>query len=309
MKSTPAMHRRFARAAVLSAFAGLLASCGTVELSGDTLHRVDKALESRKKPSLRTWQEDQGEGGRAKLLKLAELQTGLLLRWDTVSITSEPTNRHSVNWTVSMHGKAGSIASAVPLTRDGYFLTAAHCVERGPMTLVIATRDRKMTKKPVRVVWKGNMDARGPDLAVIHADLEPLLPFHGADAATLSPGDEVAITGWSGLSEGTPNGGTAAGRVISVSDLKHDRTGAAWRTIRHDVPLNSGDSGGPLFTPGGLCLGINAKVEVGPAGLLGTRFGFASNTDKPLGGYVGESVAPEPEWLRGVIEGDREAKH
>jgi serine protease Do len=288
--------------------AGLLGSCGTVELSGSTLRRIDHALESRKKPSLREWQEDQEPGGRGKLLKLAELQTGLLLRWDAVSISSQPTKRNSVEWTVSMKGKAGSIASAVPLTRDGYFLTAAHCVEKGPMTLVIATRDRKMTKKPVRVVWKGESDQNGPDLAVIHADLEPLFPFLPADVGHLEAGDEVAITGWSGLSEGTPNGGTAAGRVISVSGLKQDRSGAAWRVIRHNVPLNSGDSGGPLFTPEGRCLGINARVEVGPAGLLGTRFGWAGDTGRPLRGYFGEAVAPEAEWLRGVIAEDRKGK-
>ena len=318
MKPVPPAHCRPARkacwqwawrAALGLGMAGLLGSCGTVELSGSTLHRIDKALESRKKPSLKTWQADDSEFGRAKLLKLAELQTGLLLRWDTVSITSQATKRNSVEWTVSMQGKAGSIASAVPLTRDGYFLTAAHCVEKGPMTIVIATRDRKMTKKPVRVVWKGESDSRGPDLAVIHADLEPLFPFRPADVGALGAGDEVAITGWSGLSDGTPNGGTAAGRVISVSGLKRDRDGAAWRIIRHDVPLNSGDSGGPLFTPEGRCLGINARVEVGPAGLLGTRFGWAGTADKPLRGYTGEAVAPEPEWLRSVIAEDRKANH
>lgn len=296
------------RAMVGLGLAGLLAGCGTVELSGSTLLRIDQALESRKKPSLREWQDDKEPGGRAKLLKLAELQTGLLLRWDAVSITSQATKRNSVEWTVSMQGETGSIASAVPLTRDGYFLTAAHCVEKGPMTLVIATRDRKMTKMPVRVVWKGNQDERGPDMAVIHADLEPLFPFRPADVSHLEAGDQVAITGWSGLSDGTPNGGTAAGRVISVSGLKRDRSGAAWRIIRHDVPLNSGDSGGPLFTPEGRCLGINARVEVGPSGLLGTRFGWAGDTGKPLRGYTGEAVAPELDWLKGVIAEDRQAK-
>ncbi|WP_265594156.1 serine protease, partial [Haloferula sp. BvORR071] len=210
---------------------------------------------------------------------------------------------------VSMKGKQGSISSAVPLTRDGYFLTASHCVEKSRMTLVLATRDRKMTKRPVRVVWRGDPDERGPDLALIHADLDPLLPFYPADVTQLSPGDEVAITGWSGLSAGTPNGGTAAGRVLSISGLKQDRTGARWRVIRHDVPLNSGDSGGPLFTPDGRCLGINARVEVGPRGLLGTKWGMAGSPERPLPGYVGEAVAPEPEWLRSLIVEDRKAKH
>ncbi|WP_367874119.1 serine protease [Luteolibacter sp. Populi] len=311
MKSFADLFRSFRRRSRLWRCAGgfaaaaLLGGCGTVELTGSTLHRIDKALESRKKPSLKAWEQDSDD--RRLHLKLAELQTGLLLKWDAIKISSTQTKRDAVTWTVSMKGKQGSISSAVPLTRDGYFLTASHCVEKSPMTLVIATRDRKMTKKPVRVVWRGNPDQKGPDLALIHADLEPLLPFGAADVAGLAPGQEVAVTGWSGLSEGTPNGGTAAGSILSVSPLRHDPTGAAWRIVRHDVPLNSGDSGGPLFTPDGRCAGINARVVVGPAGLFGTKFGLAGKPDRPLAGYSGEAVAPDPEWLHGLIAADRAA--
>ncbi|WP_035604012.1 hypothetical protein, partial [Haloferula sp. BvORR071] len=68
------------RAVVLVAGMSLLASCGMVELSGPALTRIDKALEARKGPSVKAW--ERGGPDRRDRLKLAELQTGLLLRWD-----------------------------------------------------------------------------------------------------------------------------------------------------------------------------------------------------------------------------------
>ncbi|RYD34165.1 MAG: trypsin-like serine protease [Verrucomicrobiaceae bacterium] len=281
----------------------LLPSC-TAVVGQMTMGQVDKALQLRKAPSLHGWSTGSREAG--PLLKTVEVRTGLLLsHWDSISVDSHTAKNGSRIFDVSFTGKSGSISSAVPVTKDGYFLTAAHCVTDGDMTLVALNDRLQLIKIQARVVWSGNAGRQGPDLAIIQAPVTPAFPFQLARAERLKSDTAVAATGWSGIVHDNPLGATAAGRILNVSEVRTDESGTAWRVVGHDVPLNFGDSGGPLVLADGRLAGINSCIGVTVTGFVRTTLGFSGRSDRPLYGYAGEACLPTPEWLRGVIEKDR----
>lgn len=281
---------------LMLAAAGVLAttasSCRMV-VSERGLGRVDKALQLRKAPSLRSWPEISGES--ALSLKIVEVRTGLLLsHWDSISVNTRTSRDDTTTFDVKFSGQGGFISSAVPVSTDGYFLTAAHCVDNDDLTLVTLNQDFRLVKVKARVVWCG--DAKnGPDLAVIHAKVRPPMPFQLAGANELIENVPVAATGWSGIVHENPTGATAAGRILSVSPLQADKSsGAVWRVVGHDVPLNFGDSGGPLVLKDGRLAGINSCIGVTMGGFLKTTLGMTGSTDRPLTGYTGEACIPSP---------------
>ncbi len=242
-------------------------------------------------------------------LASTEIRTALLLTvWDSVAVKAAPESGDATIYTINLSGPHGSsIGSAVPVTRDGYFLTAAHCVtDPRQLTLVALTRDLRMAKSSARVVWTSGLKIGGADLALLHAPLNLARPFALADPATLRPGEPVALAGWSKLSF-KKSSGQAAGRIVAVSRRHRGAAGFAWRTVDHNAPFNSGDSGGPLITPDGSLAGINAQVISSPAAILRMLTGHNGRMDQPLPGYTARAFAPEPGWLRRTIAADRAA--
>ncbi len=285
---------------------GLLPGCTTV-VGQMTMGKVDKALQRRKAPSLRTW--PGGSSDAAQTLKAVEVRTGLLLsHWDSIAVNTHTKKDGTLTFDVGFSGEGGFISSAVPVSADGYFLTAAHCAENDDLTLVTLNRELHLVKVKARVVWKGNTGKGGPDLAIIHAPVRPALPFEIASVSALEREAKVAATGWSGIVHDNPMGATAAGRILSVSSLQSDNSGAAWRVIGHDVPLNFGDSGGPLVLQDGRLAGINSCIGVTVGGFLWTTLGFSGSADRPLHGYSGEAFIPSPVWLHRTIANDRTAR-
>ena len=269
---------------------------------------LDQALLARKPSSIAGWQDE--KSGRGFTLRATELRTALLLTgWADITLKTVRGYRGATVCEIDLSGPdGGKIGSAVPVTRDGYFLTAAHCVaDRQPLTVVALSHDLRLVKAPARVVWTGEMNRGGPDLALIHAPLALARPFALADAAALRPGDPVALAGWSKLGFKNSNG-MAAGRIVAVSRLHHQASGVTWRLIEHDAPFNSGDSGGPLVTMDGSLAGINAQAVPTPVTFLRVLTGDGDAKNRPLAGYTARSFAPDREWLRRTIEADRRAQ-
>lgn len=291
---------------VLALAVSLLSGC-TAVVGQMTMGRVDRALQERKAPSLHSW--SSGSGEPTQTLRAVEVRTGLLLsHWDSISVNTHVKKDGGLTFDVGFSGTGGFISSSVPITEDGYFLTAAHCADNDDLTLVTLNEKLHLVKVPARVVWRGNSVKNGPDLAIIKAAVKPPLPFEIAGAGSLSPNVKVAATGWSGIVHDNPMGATAAGHILSVSPLQSDASGAAWRVIGHDVPLNFGDSGGPLVLQDGRLAGINSCIGVTVSGFLWTTLGFSGSADRPLSGYAGEAFAPSPAWLSRTIENDRKAR-
>lgn len=188
-------------------------------------------------------------------------------------------------------GAPGSLGTAVPLTRDGYYLTAAHCVREGASppardVILVVTDGRDVRHAPARVAW---ISEHG-DLALLRSSAAPfdVLPWHEGG---LEPGLRVAAAGFPLVLSATDRPATgaytgpSAGRLLGAGKAAPDHA-----ELHHDAPLNSGDSGGPLLTLDGRLIGVNTRI----AGGFLTR---------------GPSIAlrPDPAALAARIEADRRA--
>jgi hypothetical protein len=178
---------------------------------------------------------------------------------------------------------------AAAIDRRGYFLTAAHCVQTGPVWLLFPSR-RKMQAFRSRVVWRGDESRGQPDLAILHvpARLENVFAW----ATDFDGGEAAAALGVNSDNRHTIATQCMAGRLLSVTGQARSG-GADHQLIWHDVPLRHGDSGGPLASMNGRLLGINV------AGFLGLKWKRLSI--EPL---CWHAHRPDPAGVQSIIEQD-----
>jgi S1-C subfamily serine protease len=200
-------------------------------------------------------------------------------------------------------GAPGGLGTAVPVSADGYYLTAAHCVSGQPpdpgrfvvpedglakiVMSIVVTNGHDIRRGPARLVWVSDQG----DLAVLQSSAAPfeILPWETAelppDSAVIASGYEsvigAATLGQSGGYAG-PSAGLYRGRGLTTSDYSE---------VFHDAPLAHGDSGGPLVTGQGKLIGLNTRIT-------GGLFGRGSSV----------ALQPDPAKLRAVIESDRRRK-
>ncbi len=201
-------------------------------------------------------------------------------------------HRVSIDFTTT---KTLTVGSAVAVSTDGYFLTAAHCVEVGPrFTLIVLNKSQGATAAKARVVWRGDYTKDGPDLALIQAPVRPdntLTP-----TMTANTGRPVLTFGFG--SQGLPRlaYGASGGKINFLGSFQQTADGARWREIGHTAPMAPGDSGGPLINEAGELLGIN--VTVGGAAI----FPWGLNQ---IWRYQGTAIAADPDWISHLIDQDR----
>ena len=188
------------------------------------------------------------------------------------------------------------IGSAVPITHDGYFLTAAHCTEDlTHLQVGVLTRSKTFAIAPARVIWKSaGPSEKGPDFALLHAPLMPFFPINMVDPEQLRIGLPVLTCGHAGSK---PN--YSGGKIVSLSKRETNSSGAHWRRVAHNAPTAVGDSGGPVIGADGQLLAITT------AGYWRCAFPFGL---KQVWGYQGLAVTPDPAWIQSLIKKDR-ARH
>ena len=206
-----------------------------------------------------------------------------------------------------MRGKdlGGGAGAAVPVSRDGYFLTAAHVVgDAESITLVSALADRgglQLCRANARIVWSPIADESGPDLALLYADMPGIDPFKLASTPP-KDGDRIAAAGWpwqhAGSSSGPP--WLAGGRVLDVAMHAAVPGHPEFAVVRHDTPLVPGDSGGPLLDSTGNLIAVNslARWSLSPweRFLIALRPGASLDTLD----HWAVAVRPDPRWLDAV---------
>lgn len=190
-----------------------------------------------------------------------------------------------------------AFGSAVAIDKRGYFATAAHCIgESGSELRIIFQVGKAMLVRKARIVYLGEGETDDSDFAIVH--VAETLPNIFSWAETVEAGDRAMLVG-------AKNGDSeeldfnfemvaAGGSVNEVVDFSPPNE--LFRQVRHTVPLNHGNSGGPLFRDDGRLLAIN----YGARGRL-----------RPLRAPVviyGGSIRPDLEWLRQMIDKDA-AKH
>ncbi|QDV09561.1 hypothetical protein Poly30_51190 [Planctomycetes bacterium Poly30] len=181
--------------------------------------------------------------------------------------------------------RSEATAAAVPISADGYLLTAAHALDRDslPSSYVLLSG----TQRPLhfRVVWDGFRDTNAHlDIAVIHVEDELPAVFEWAAMTELVSGAELVSAGFSRAEISF-----AAGSLRD--DVQSDGQ-VAWK-VAHDVPLAGGDSGGPLCTPQGKLVAVN----------------YGSMALTPFGGILSRyALRPDPDWLAGLLARDRDGR-
>ncbi|MFA9476748.1 serine protease [Phycisphaerales bacterium AB-hyl4] len=198
---------------------------------------------------------------------------------------------------------------AVPLTADGYFLTAAHVVNLLPEPIyVMSWHTGEAVIAPVRVVWRG---AEGDyladgvlDLAIIHAPLTLEVAAEWAVEEELQV--ETPLVGMGGTGFWPPI--ASGGRLNEITTAVNREACAAgefvFRFIQHDVPIGHGDSGGPIMLADGRLVGITVR---GQTRLTTTRrrvVGKSKRVERTLE-HRNTVLRPEPDILMKLIESDR----
>lgn len=175
----------------------------------------------------------------------------------------------------SANGQPGDIdgGSATPVTADGYFLTADHVLDRAPGHRVFVIYGSGGKSAPARIVWRSS----GSDLAILHAPLSTPDFYQWTPADKWLPAGTVVMHGGIATSRRGLHGKLATA-------LAPDTQWSGTRHFKIDLPLQPGDSGGPVLDAKGRLVGINSAVEfVVP---LETAFFVDSEGNRPHVGQV-----------------------
>lgn len=142
--------------------------------------------------------------------------------------------------------------SATPVSPDGYFLTADHVLAQmdGRNVFVLHGDRGRLTPRKARVVWR----SESADLALLH------IPVSTPNYYRWTAPDR-----WLPLGTAVIHGGIATGYSSAPGKLETPIPPESFltgnRTFKIDIPLQPGDSGGPVVDAYGALVGINSAVE------------------------------------------------
>ena len=178
--------------------------------------------------------------------------------------------------------------------RDGHIVTNYHVVAGGEEFVVRLSDGSEVPAERLGV-------SQADDLAVLKVDpshIEGVTPLTLADSSRVAPG-QLAIAVGSPFREFNSIG------VGIVSGIERGHSSVLHRPIpdmiQTDVPLNPGNSGGPLLNADGEVIGINTSIRIqnGSRRVEDFRLGFAvpSNTARNLLPQLVASVDLRRPWI------------
>lgn len=143
------------------------------------------------------------------------------------------------------------IGSGFFIDKRGYLLTNYHVIQsevdpeyEGYSRLYIKRPEDGEARIPARVVGYDPVF----DIALLKVEIEPEYVFSLSDYRSFEPGESILALGSPGGLESTLTGG-----IISAIDRRFLQMGEAMQV---DVPVNPGNSGGPLLTKDGKLVGV-----------------------------------------------------
>jgi S1-C subfamily serine protease len=142
--------------------------------------------------------------------------------------------------------------SAAPIAADGYFLTADHVLSRmaGRNVFLIYGQGGRLAPAKARVVWRSGAS----DVALLHIPVKTPYYYQWTPPDRWLPAGNGVIHG--GISTGLRS---ADGKLATALAPESLFTGN--RKFKIDIPLQPGDSGGPVVDAYGRLVGINSAVE------------------------------------------------
>ena len=154
-----------------------------------------------------------------------------------------------------------SLGSGFIISSDGYVLTNNHVVDDADKVTVRLQDHRTLTAKVVGT-------DKVYDIALLKLDAKDLPTVTLGDSKQLKPGQWV-------LAIGSPFGfdyTVTQGIVSAVGRNLGSRDQPYTSFIQTDVPINRGNSGGPLFNMDGQVVGINSQIYSNTGGYMGVAF-------------------------------------
>lgn len=142
--------------------------------------------------------------------------------------------------------------SAVPISEDGYFLTADHVLAKmaGRNVFLIYGQGGRLAPAKARVVWR----SEGSDVALLHIPVRTPYFYRWTPPEQWLPAGTRVMHG--GIATGFKSGDGKLGTPLAPQG-----TFTGNRSFKMDIPLQPGDSGGPVVDAYGRLVGINSAVE------------------------------------------------
>ncbi|GGB95475.1 peptidase [Oxalicibacterium flavum] len=153
----------------------------------------------------------------------------------------------------------GSLGSGFIVSEDGFILTNAHVVARGSQIIVKLTDRREFRAQLI-----------GTDSVADVALLK--IEARGLPTVRIGDPERTEVGDWA-LAIGSPYGFSNSATAGIVSAKRRILPGAEYMPfLQTDVPVNPGNSGGPLFNLNGEVIGINARIYSNSGGYQGLSF-------------------------------------
>jgi serine protease Do len=183
-----------------------------------------------------------------------------------------------------MPPRESGLGSGFVVSPNGVILTNGHVVA-GAEKLTVRFADKR--ELPARIVGVDRLT----DVAVLKVEAQNLPVVTLGDSSRLEVGQWV-------LAIGAPLGleRTATQGIISALGraLPND---SYVPFIQTDVPINQGNSGGPLFDLAGRVVGINAQIISSSGGYMGLSFAIPINTAVAVARQIVEKGKATHGWL------------
>ncbi|CAM2141126.1 putative periplasmic serine endoprotease DegP-like [Pararobbsia alpina] len=157
-----------------------------------------------------------------------------------------------------------SLGSGFIISQDGYILTNAHVVAGANVITVKLTDKREFRAKVVG-------SDKASDVAVLKIDAKSLPTVKIGDASKSKVGQWVVAIGSPYGFDNTVTSGIISAKARSLPDETYIPF------IQTDVPVNPGNSGGPLFDMYGNVIGINSMIFSRTGGFQGLSFAIPIN--------------------------------
>jgi serine protease Do len=187
-------------------------------------------------------------------------------------------------------GNQAALGSGFIISSDGIVVTNNHVVGESEK-IEITLKDG--SHFPARLLGKDDKT----DLAVLKIDADRPLPSVGwGDSDKMRVGDWVVAVGNPFGLAGTVTAGIVSSRGRDLGSGPYDDF------IQIDAPLNTGNSGGPLFNSDGQVVGVNTAIFSPNGGSIGIGFAIPSNSAEKIVAELREKGSVQRGWLGVAIQ-------
>ncbi|HYJ29299.1 MAG TPA: Do family serine endopeptidase [Allosphingosinicella sp.] len=172
--------------------------------------------------------------------------------------------------------RGNSLGSGFIVSADGYIVTNNHVVaptRDNAVVEAITVTLNDGSELPAEIVGRDTLS----DLAVLRVRPRGALPFvRFGDSRQTRVGDWVIAIGNPFMLGGTVTAGIVSALHRNIGAGNYDRY------IQTDAPINSGNSGGPMFDLQGNVIGINTALISPTGGNVGIGFAIPAEQARPI---------------------------